>query len=134
MELAESKYLLGFIGEIKNRLLIEVKAKNSSLSGDILSKMHEEDIIRAHRLVSLMLKELEGHVSNFQLEKFEEMFGQKETAVNVLNKLSTMLLKFIPVEQEMMVGSAEEDTQEISKQDAELLEQYIARYIQAQSD
>lgn len=89
-----------------------------------------EDIARIHRMIHLLLSKLEHHINDPQACDEEEIahLWNKESDLSVLLKLSQILFKLIPVEQEL---SSEEGSEEhsLSQDDITILEQYVARCI-----
>lgn len=93
-----------------------------------------EDVIRARRIVSHILERLENGMSNTELVTSKEdkfLWGEKDNVISILGKLTQMMLKLIPAEQQIIDDYADEqvDQKEISSEDMDILQRFISRYI-----
>jgi len=103
---------------------------------------HQEDIARARRLVSVLLSWLEVVITcpDQQSEGLTFLWGEKESAVTILNRLSLLLLKLVSAEESAIAtirkqqkeSSLLENSAPLPQDDIDILEQYIARYLNAQ--
>jgi len=92
-----------------------------------ISKINEEDLRRARRMVSSLLLKLEDNLLNpSEDEDLKTWWGDKENALSVLTKITQVLLKVIPAEQEILNGNGKE-AENVSTDDMEILEQYVRR-------
>jgi hypothetical protein len=127
MDVEDVKLLRRALCYLQKSVGYEVKAE-SGTAAVAFERMCEDDLKRAHELASLMLKRLEAQVANDDRVAFELLFGDKESMIGALNKLSALLLKLIQLEQKLMENKqAEEDfsLEYLTQQDAEFLEQYV---------
>lgn len=121
-----------------------------------LLQEHKQILSKSRKLIEYMLDKLAEEVKNFHkleqeykenLEELEEIYskqqrkfwwGDKESASSILTRLVQLLLKLIPLEQEIAkfdIESASVDElkeinekAELSKQDIDILDNYLSRY------
>ena len=130
-------------------------SKNRNYYKKIISE-HKKILARARSLIGVMLEKIEEEVKEFEnipqddeeyIKKKEELklwWGDKESASGVLAKLTTILLKLIPLELEiartdltkadlMELESIAEKTQ-IPQEDMEIIERYVEKFKQIKQD
>lgn len=90
------------------------------------------DIILARRLGQRMLRELEACLEQDEAwESQHWIWGDKETLVNVWNKVSTTLLKLVEAEAKWASNEADllmDDSALLEDEDKDILKAYVARH------
>ena len=128
-------------------------SKNKKYYQNLISD-HKKILKKAREIVSLMLDKLEEDIKNFEsfglddenLDSEKNNFhiqqkfwwGDKESASSTLNRLTILLLKLIPLEQEISkldltkldLAELEEITEKtkIPEDELEIINQYVAKY------
>lgn len=101
-----------------------------------LSVIHTHDLALTRHLVMMLIAALEQEIITPSLQgqvqehhvKGGVLWGEKESAVGALVKLTGLLLKIIPLEQELLgnpVASVEQEN--LSLEDSAILKRYIER-------
>lgn len=97
-----------------------------------ISEADLEDVMRARRIVSHIMKRLEKGLSSTEFTTKKEdkfLWGEKDSAITVLSKLTKMLLDLIPAGNEIDLEEPEEITEEqITTEDIEILQRLLKRY------
>lgn len=112
----------------------KIPAKKRTRKIKITDVPNVEDVIRARRIVSHILERLENGMSSTELVTSKEdkfLWGEKDNVISILGKLTQMMLKLIPAEQQIIEDYASEelDRKEISSEDMDILQRFISRYI-----
>lgn len=116
----------------------------SSNEMNIILKNHKREIASIRRTTSKMLNALKKEMSFSKLEKATKdsdsnnIFKEKENITSLLVKLSGLMIKIIPIEQQLFLesfrSSCKETKEDIEKEeDIKILDQYIEREIKIRS-
>ena len=92
-----------------------------------------DDLVRLHRIISMLLKELEEATDKGPpFDEVEHIFGSKENVISVITKLSQIMFKISPLMEKIQAGeeveSATSEEAAISEEDYRIVEAFIARY------
>lgn len=107
------------------------KQKNKNLS----STRHAESVFKLLKFVEEMIHELESHMQNNSEEeglqkRWKHVFGDKENIISVLIKLTGILVKIIPMEQDIMKvinKDNESKINDLSEEDVEIIKRYLQK-------
>ena len=89
------------------------------------------DLERTRNLISSLLYKLEQDIANpdfFELQENKILWGEKENVVSLLTKLTQMLLKIIPAENQMKEVAEDVFEEEFSDSDMQILREYVDRF------
>lgn len=109
---------------------------SSSIPEASLSAVHTQDLMLTRRLVMMLIEAVEQEIITPSLQgSLQEnqvrggmLWGEKESAVGVLVKLTGLLLKIIPLEQQLAGNAVASPTDEaLSLEDDNILKRYIER-------
>jgi hypothetical protein len=99
---------------------------------------HKSTLAKARGLIETLLDKLETEINNPSAETNHFLFGEKESASAIVVKLTNVLLKLIPLEQEIARADLSKadlsELEELSvktqlpQEDMELIERYIEKY------
>ena len=92
--------------------------------------MPHDDITRTRAILRNLIVRLEQDIADGPdaWEKHRAYWGEKENAVSVLTKLSTMLLKLVPLEEKTVKTELETNIaplQPLREEDKEILRRYL---------
>jgi hypothetical protein len=111
----------------------EITSMSHVSSQETLAEKHQRDLQRTRSFISRLLERLEAHSevpTACTTQEWRFLWGD-ETIVGNLSKLSTMLLKIIPLEQKL--GNPESSAQlsdELSEDDQALLRRFASRVLE----
>lgn len=99
---------------------------------------HKSILAKARRLLEDLLDKLEREINSPGANTHTFIFGEKESASTIVVKLTTILLKLIPLEQEIARADLTKadilELEELSiktkipEEDLEIIERYVERY------
>lgn len=100
-----------------------------------VSTRHAESIRKVVKLVESIVAELEGYLHNQSqdeesVNRWKYIFGDKENIVSSLTKLTGILVKIIPMEQDIMKvlnKDNENKVNDISEEDVEIIKRYLEK-------
>ncbi len=124
------------------------KTKNSKDYYKTLITQHKSILAKARGLIETLLDRLEKEVNSSNSKNpatdTSFLFGDKESASSIVVKLTTILLKLIPLEQEIARADLSQadlmELEELSvktripEEDLEIIERYVERYNQSKSE
>lgn len=110
-------------------------------ANSILSSSHASDLALTRSLITMLISTLEKEIIIPSLTREDKepplkmkalLWGDKENAVGTLVKLTSLLLKVIPLEQQLTGNPISNlDEESFSPEDQAILERYIARITNA---
>jgi hypothetical protein len=107
---------------------------------------HKSVLAKARSLIATLLNKLEEEINSLELPQDESLkkanrtawWGDKESASSILTRLTTILLKLIPLEQEIArLDLTKADLMEMDEvltktklpeEDVEIIERYVQKY------
>lgn len=118
-------------------------SKNKTYYRKLISD-HKRILAKARNLIGIMLDKLDEELQDFNSQKNEDStksikfwWGDKESASSILSRLTTLLLKLIPLEQEIAkldltkadLAELQEVVEKtrIPEEDLEIINRYIDR-------
>ena len=100
-------------------------------------KSHKEDLDLTRKIIVSLIVKLENIVNDkaYNKENFDELkylWGEKESVVSILTKLTTLLVKVVPVERKLLDSDKTEKTDQtsgiiIKTHDKEIIRRYIKK-------
>lgn len=98
---------------------------------------HKEDLDLTRKIIVSLIVKLENIVNDkaYNKENFDELkylWGEKESVVSILTKLTTLLVKVVPVERKLLDSDKTEKTNQtsgriINSDDKEIIKRYIEK-------
>lgn len=90
----------------------------------------QRDIVRIRRMIALLLTSVEQHLHESDPEHSppQHWWGEKETPVSILIKLTQLWLKIHPVEQQLSESQEGSALPHFTPQDHMILEEYVQRH------
>lgn len=104
-----------------------MKNKNSNLKAEKTSIKHKRSLAKVRRIIDILIAKLEKSIDDKSIIKeLPEHWGEKENVVSILTKLTSLLVKVIPLEREFD-DSDVEVRPKISAEDKEIIRRYFER-------
>jgi cell division ATPase FtsA len=102
---------------------------------------HKQVLSKSRNIIDQLLNKVQLEInSNIEAENFDNLFGSKESLVNVTVKLAGILLKIIPLEIEIAKTDMQElsdeelaklaEDSELSEDDMKIIDMFVERYNQ----
>lgn len=101
---------------------------------------HLRDLKIAREFITDLITQLDlivnsNCINDEMISEWKYIWGDKENAVSALTKLVSLLIKIIPIENDLAGrSSSSKSMDEISKEDDEIIERYIMRRIGGECD
>ncbi len=106
---------------------------------------NNQALSKSRRIIEQLLCKVELEInSSIKSENYDNLFGNKESLANAAVKLSTILIKIIPLEIEIAKADMQElsdeelaelsENSELSEDDQKIIDMFVERYNQEKSE
>ena len=106
---------------------------------------HKQILSKSRNIIDKLLDKVQLEIDcNLKSENYDNLFGSKESLANVAVKLSTILLKIIPLEIEITKADMQELSDEelakiseesaLSEDDMKIIDMFVERYNQEKAE